>query len=468
MERAPVPDYPRALGDRETRDLAVLPEPIDAPSAVLPFLVLFWRHRRALWRSAAWAFTASLVVSFLIPVKYKATTRLMPPDGQSGSSLGIMAALASGSAASSSAGLGGLAGLAGDVLGLKSSGPLFVGILSSQTAQDALVSQFQLMKVYHEAKLEDARADLADQTEISEDRKSGIISIAVTDHDPKRAAAIAQAYVEQLDRLVAQVSTSSARRERIFLEGRLEKVRADLNDAEKAFSQFASKNTAIDIPEQSKAMVDAAAILQGQLIAAQAELSGLQQIYSDNNFRVRTAQAHVSELQKKLNEIGGAGSQSDLEGDKSLYPPIRKLPLLGVTYADLYRQTKIQETVYTLLTQQYELAKVQEAKEIPIIKVLDPALVPTKKSFPPRGAFVILGTVLGGILCSIWIVAKSRWASMEAHDPKRIFATEVVDTLYARLPFLSRNRSPKSGRRYGEPRPLKKAREDIQENQETE
>src|SRR6185312_14547545 len=120
-----------------------------------------------------------------------------------------------------------------------------------------------------------------------------------------------------------------------------------------------------------KAMVDAAAALQGQLIAAQAQLSGLQQIYTDNNVRVRAAEAHVEELQKKLNELGGAGTQSDLESNNSLYPSIRKLPLLGVTYADLYRQTKIQETVYELLTQQYELAKMQEAKEIPTVKVLD-------------------------------------------------------------------------------------------------
>lgn len=336
---------------------------------------------------------------------------------------------------------GALSGLAGDLLGVKSSGSLFVGILGSDTVKDHLIDEFQLKKVYRDSKIEDARKDLADHTSISEDRKSGIISIGVTDHDPKRAAAMAQFYVSELDHLVAQVSTSSARRERIFLEERLQKVKTDLDAAARSFSDFASKNTAIDIPAQGKAMVEAAAVLQGQLIAAQAELSGLQQIYTDNNVRVRAAEARVNELQKKLNEVGGAGTQGELKSENSLYPSIRKLPLLGVTYADLYRETKIQETVYELLTEQYELAKVQEAKEIPTVKVLDVATVPTKKSFPPRTVIVVLGTLLGIALAMTWVLGKSSWDSVEANDPRKAFATEVFTTFQAHVLQFSRNGS---------------------------
>jgi capsule polysaccharide export protein KpsE/RkpR len=135
--------------------------------------------------------------------------------------------------------------------------------------------------------MDDARKALSQHTAISVDRKSQIISITVTDKSPQRAAAISQAYVEELNRLVAGLSTSSARRERIFLEGRLGAVNEDLQAAEKDFSQFASKNTAIDVKEQGKAMVGAAASLQGQLIAAKAQYEGLRQIYTDNNTRVR-------------------------------------------------------------------------------------------------------------------------------------------------------------------------------------
>ena len=409
-------------------------EHIETGQGLLPYLQLFWTSRRFLLRTAVYAFLASTLIAFLIPMRYQSVTRLMPPDGQSGSALGMLAAMAG-------RGGPGLGGIAGDLLGVKSSGALFVGILNSESAQDALIEKFDLKKVYHDSKIEDARKDLAQRTDVSEDRKSGIITIGVTDHDPKRAAAMAQAYVDELDRLVTQVSTSSARRERVFLEERLQTVKVDLDTAAKNFSDFASKNTAIDIPAQGKAMVEAAATLQGQLIAAQAELSGLQQIYTNNNVRVKAAEARIGELKKKLNEIGGAGSQNDLKAEKSLYPSIRKLPLLGVTYADLYRQTKIEETVFELLTQQYELAKVQEAKEIPTVKVLDAAMVPTKKSFPPRTVIVVLGTMLGLTLAAIWLVAKARWDATDMRDPRKMLALEMLSTLGTRATKFSRNGS---------------------------
>ena len=408
-------------------------EPVETQQRFLPYLRLFWEYRRSLFRTGVYAFLASILIAFLIPARYQSLTRLMPPDSQSTSGLGMLAAMAG------RTGNAGLGGLAGDLLGVKSSGALFVGILGSETVQDRLIDEFQLMKVYHDRKIEDARKDLAERTEVSEDRKSGIITIGVTDHDPNRAAGMAKAYVGELDRLVAQVSTSSARRERVFLEGRLEKVKGDLDLAAKNFSQFASKNSAIDIPAQGKAMVEAAAVLQGQLIAAQSELSGLEQIYTGNNVRVRAVQARVNELQKKLNEIGSAGTQGGSPAENSLYPSIRKLPLLGVTYADLYRQTKIQETVYELLTQQYELAKVQEAKEIPTVKVLDAAIVPTKKTFPPRGLIVLMGTMLGITLAMTWILGKTQWDAVDVYDPRRVFATEVFTTVQARMPKFSRN-----------------------------
>jgi capsule polysaccharide export protein KpsE/RkpR len=417
-------------GSSET---TVVLHPLNREENVLASLRLLWEHRRFLLRAGSYALLASTLIALIIPVRYESVTRLMPPEGQSGSGLGMLAAMAG------RAGGADLGGIAGDLLGVKNSGALFVGILASQTVQDRLIEQFDLRHVYWVSKMEDARERLAEHTSVSEDRKSGIITIEVTDHNPKRAAAMAQAYVNELDRLVAQVSTSSARRERIFLEERLEKVKADLDTAAKNFSEFASKNSAIDIPAQGKAMVEAAATLQGQLIAAQAELSGLGQLYTNNNVRVRAVQARVNELQSKLNELSSAGTQGGSQSANSLYPSIRKLPLLGVTYADLFRQTKIQETVYELLTQQYELAKVEEAKEIPSVKVLDPAIVPTKKSFPPRMLIVLMGTALVMAAAVTWVFANALWQGADAAHPRKVFAQEVFTSVSARLPWFSRN-----------------------------
>ncbi len=347
-------------------------------------------------------------------------------------------------AAALSGGAGGLGGIAGEMLGMKSTSDIFVGILSSRTVQDKLIQQFDLKKLYGDRRMEDARKDLAEHTGISVDRKSQIITITVIDHDAKRAAAIGQAYVAELNRLVAELSTSSARRERMFLEERLQAVTKDLESAEKEFSQFASKNTAIDIKEQGKAMVEAAAILQGQLIAAESEYQGLKQIYTDNNVRVRAVRARIDELKHQLEKLGGKGesatSISDPPGD-SLYPSIRKLPLLGVTYADLYRRTRVQEAVFEVLTKEYEMAKVQEVKEIPTVKVLDAPNIPDKKSFPPRLVIMLLGTALAFGLATAWVFGKTAWDQTDSIDPRKAFAQEVFSAVKASIPQFAHNGS---------------------------
>jgi len=432
---------PEAVARPEFEELLTEPgEPGDDKAArerTVARLRLLWDQRRFLFRVTALGLVAATAIAFLIPKRYESTTRLMPPDSQSSSGVAMAAAALSGR-------VGGLGGIAGDLLGLKSTSELFVGILGSRTVEDKLIQQFDLNRVYRDRRMEDARKDLADHSDIAVDRKSQIITVKVTDRSPQRAAAMGRAYVEELNRLVAELSTSGARRERIFLEGRLQAVKQDLEAAEKEFSQFASKNTAIDIKEQGKAMVEAAATLQGHLIAAQSELEGLRQIYTDSNVRVRSVRARIAELQHQLEKLGGKGEGvSGVSGQQSesLYPSLRKLPLLGVTYADLYRRTKVQEAVFETLTQEYELAKVEEAKEIPTVKVLDPANVPDKKSFPPRLLIMFLGTALAFAAAVTWVLGDALWEGTDPSDPRKVLAQELLDTLRAKMPWASQNGS---------------------------
>jgi uncharacterized protein involved in exopolysaccharide biosynthesis len=228
----------------------------------------------------------------------------------------------------------------------------------------------------------------------------------------------------------------------------LKAVQRDLEDAEIEFSQFASKNRAIDIKEQGRAMVDAAAALQGQLIAAQSELEGLRQFYADTNVRVRSIHARIAELRNQLGKIGGTGESStaviEARGE-SFYPSIRKLPLLGVTYADLYRRSKVQEAVYETLTQEYELAKVEEAKEIPSVKTLDPANVPERKSFPPRLLIMFLGVCVSFALGVGWVIGIAAWHEADLHDPRKVFAQEIFTVVKAQLPAVAQNGSALGG-----------------------
>jgi len=398
-----------------------------------------WGRRSTLARFAIGGMVLSVVVAFLIPKRYDVVTRLMPPDQQGGGGMALLSMLSGKTGPNVSA-------LAGDLLGVKSAGSLFVGVLRSATVADRLIDRFELRKAYGAKYQDDVRKALAAHSDITEDKRSGVISIEVRDRDSNRAAAIAAAYVEELDRLMAQLNTGAAHRERVFLEDRLQKVSSQLEKNEKEFGEFASKNSTIDVREQGKAMMDAAAAVAGQLIAAQSELEGLRQIYSDNNVRVRSINARIQALEKRMTELNRGtetGKNGNLaKGDfEQLFPSIRKLPLLGITYADLYRQTKVQEVVFEVLTQQYELAKVQEAKETPVVRVLDPAKVPDHKAFPSRLLIILMGICASLVAGVCWTAGSERWREIEDSDDRKVFVAEVWRDLQSDLRDVRRSRN---------------------------
>ena len=390
---------------------------------------------RLIWRFLWIGAVLTIILSLLWPKKYEASTRLMPPDSSSSSmsAAALMSRVDGGGSESSSGGGGsGILGMyAASLLGMKSSGGLFIGILHSSTVQDRIIDRFDLRKVYHVREYEDARKKLNNYTNVLEDKKSGIINISVVDRSPQRAAAIAHAYVDELDRLVAQLSTSSARRERIFLEERLKAVKQDLDAATKQLGQFSSTSSTLDPKEQGKAMVEGAAEVEGELVAAESQLSGLQQIYTDNNVRVRSLKARIQELKAQLQKLQGSPT---LEGqDANAYPSLRQLPLLAVTYSDLYRRTQIEETVYQVLTKQYELAKVQEAKEIPTVRVLDEAQVPERRISPKRTQWVLIGALLSLIAGIAFVAFRERWQGISIEDPRKALIIELLDRTKIRI-----------------------------------
>lgn len=394
------------------------PQDLELGPAIVSITKWTFRHRRSLIRWAFIGLLAGVIVAFIVPIRYESTTRLMPPDDNRTRGLALLTALN---------GQGNGLGLATGLLGMKNSGDLFVGILESRTIQDDLIRKFDLRKVYNVRYWETARKKLFAKTEITQDPKSGIVSVVVTDGDPARCQAMSQEYADSLNRVVSDLSTSSARREREFLETRLAAVKEELDSSAVEFSQFASTNTTIDISEQGKAMVESAARLQGELIAAESELNGIEQIYSSTNVRVRSLKARIDELRKQLQIIGGtANEKSDgSENADSIYPSIRKLPLLGVRYSDLYRKVKINEAVYEALTKEYELARVEEAKEIPTVRILDPANAPEIRSFPPRSFIILAGGFCGLPLCWLWISVRDAWRQAPREHPMRLLVAEL-------------------------------------------
>jgi len=378
---------------------------------------LLWDQRSVLLRWSIWGLLLSTALAFLLPTYYSSSARIMPPTQDSTMGLATLTALGR-------VGGQGLGMMAGSLLGIRSSGALFMGIMHSRVVEDEIIDRFGLRKSYGVRLQEDARKKLEHNTNIVEDRQSGIITVTVTDHDPKRASELANAYVDELNERLAQVNTSAAHKERVFIEEQLKDTKQQLDEASKNFSQFASENTAIDIKEQGKALVEGAARLQGELIAAQSELKGLEQIYMPKDVRVRSLRARVTELQSQLQKLSG-GTNEDSSGDATSYPSIRKLPLLGVTYFDLYRRTKIQETVYEILNQEYQLAKIQEAKELPNARVLDPPDIPERKSGPSRTLIILVGLIVF-VACGVaWILGKTFWDDVDPGDPRKKLTIEV-------------------------------------------
>jgi capsule polysaccharide export protein KpsE/RkpR len=384
----------------------------------LPLLRLTWNHRIFLAKLVIVGLVVGSILAFGVPARYESTATLMPPDSDTMSGLSSLAMMASNTLGGDGDSASSVGGLAGSLLGAKSPDAPFIAILSSRTVEDDLINRFDLRRVYWKSLYVDTRKKLEKRSTIEEDKKTGVVTITVADHDPYRARDMVLAYIAELNKLIAQLNTSSAHQERLFLEIRLKTVKQDLDVAGMQLSRFSSRNATLDVENEGKSMVDAAATLQGELIAAQTDLRAVETAYAPANTRVLAAKARVAELHNQLRKLSGTdkvNDASDLTNDE-IYPSIRKLPLLGATYYDLYREEKVREAAYEFLTKQYELAKLQEARAIPVVKVLDAPNLAEERSFPPRIAIIVLGALLAFACGVTWLIAPWRRESILARQ----------------------------------------------------
>jgi capsule polysaccharide export protein KpsE/RkpR len=386
---------------------------------------LFWDYRHLFVRVAAVVFVLSILFSISLPKEFVSSARIMPPE-QGGNSAAMLAALVGKGSA------GGLAGLAGSLLGAKNSGALFVALLHSGTVSGHLVDRFDLQRAYHKRYRDDTARVLARHTKISEDTKSGVITILVTEETRERARDLAQGYLDELNNLVAKVNNSSAHNERQFIEKRLVTVQDELQRAQLELSNFSSKNTTIDIREQTRATVEAGAKLEGQLIAGESELDSLRQIYGNQNVRVRAAEARNGLLRRELQRANGqSGDPSPEAGTDAThpYPALRQLPELGVRWANLYRNVRIHETVFDLLSEEYETSRIEEVKSTPTVGVIDTPELPERRTGPHRKLIVLISTILSGIATALYLLARRSWLEVGTQDPRRVLVSRIATSL---------------------------------------
>lgn len=350
--------------------------------------------------------TAS-VVSLLLPKTYESTASVLPQlDSKEGGALSTLltATAAGGMVQNLGIGLPGLPGIP------TTPTDIFIAILKSRVMADDVITRFNLMERYDETTMHETREELLERVRISLSKEK-VIKVVVEDHDPQVAADMANFFVANLDRLNRTVNVSKAGQNRAFIERRLADTQVGLVKTEEALRDFQTKNKAVAVEAQSKAMIEAAATIQGQITAQEVQLQVMSSYLSQDNPELARVRSSIEELRKQLSLLeSGKGGKGMLPGDR-LHPAMITVPDLALQYGRLLRELKVQETLYTLLTSQYEQAKITEARDTPTVQVLDPA-IPADRHSKPRLILNVVVAALSGFCIALFIAyvvdAKSR------------------------------------------------------------
>lgn len=361
------------------------------------FAALF--HRR--W-TIAWvmliAGVAATATAFLLPAEYTAEAVILTPQ-QPQPSLSAMAQLAG-----AGAGLSGLSLLSG--FGLRNPSDLYVGILESRTIADALITRFNLTKAYDDRYIQRTRKHLARKTNIRAG-KDTLIHIQVEDRDPARAAQMANAYVEELSSRNATVALTEASQRRLFFEREVAKEKELLASAELALRDTQQATGLVAPTGQAEALVRSASQLKAEILSSQAKLAGMRTYVSDDNPRF---QAVKHELGALRSELANLENGEHIRGTPEV--PVGKLPQAGLEYLRKYRDVKYHEGLYEALAKQYEAARLDEAKAGPLIQVIDKAVIPERKSWPPRLLIVFASCLLTATIACLWVLVSGKTGSI--------------------------------------------------------
>lgn len=351
---------------------------------LLDMAIIIVKNKKNIIFSVFFVMFVAAGISLLIANKYTARTQLLPPQSQSSSN----ALLGQ---------LGALSGLTGGASALKNPNDIYIGILNSRTVADKLIERFKLQSIYDVKLKSDARNSLQQATNIV-NGKDGLIFIEVTDEDPKLAANLANAYVEELQKLTKMLAVTEASQRRLFFERQLQQAKVALADAEVALKQVQEKTGLIKLNEQAEAIIQAAAAIKAQIASKEVALGAMRIFSTSNNPDYIKIQQELFGLRSQLNKLETGLNMG--KGDISI--STSSVPELGLEYTRRVRDVKYQETIFEMLAKQLEISRVDEAKEGSILQVLDGAIVPDKKSKPARSIIVIFSGFLAAIFSIFW------------------------------------------------------------------
>jgi tyrosine-protein kinase Etk/Wzc len=350
------------------------------------------------------AMLIGLVLCFALPVRYTATTKLMPPQQTQSTAALMMSQLA---------GLGGssLAAMAGGGLGLKNPNDIYIGLLTSRTVADVIIENFDLRASYHAKDMTKAREKLAKYTEVMSE-KSGLIAVSVTDRDKKRAAAMANAYTDELRKLTKTLAVTEASQRRLFYEDQLKQSKEALTTAALDFQQVQQQKGLVQLDAQAKAMIEGLAALRAQVSAKQVEVQGLRSYSTEQNPEVQLAEKELASLQDEEARLEQRNQMPGIAG-----MGLGNVPGAGLEYLRAQHELQYQQALYDILMKQYDAAKLDESKDATTIQVVETAIEPDRRSSPKRALIMLLSAILG-IFVAFIVVMGLWWKDLIFSNPE--------------------------------------------------
>lgn len=354
-------------------------------------LLLIVKRRRFIAKITLGVTLVTAIISFLLPFRYTASTTILPPQQGSSAGAALMSQLGN---------LGSVASLAGGLGALKNPNDLQVAILKSRTVEDAMVDRFGLLRLYHRKYKSDARKKLESYVDIDNGSKDGLIRIAVTDSSAQRAADMANAYVEEFKKFSATLAVTEASQRRLFFEQQLTQAKDNLAKAEEELKATEQKTGLIQLDAQARATIQLIADLRAQVAAKEAQINAMRSYATGENAELQMAEQELAGLRAQEEKMGAAS-----EGTTNALIPKGNMQESEIQYVRKFRDVKYYETIFDLLARQYEVAKVDEARQGSIVQIVDRAIVPDKRSFPQR-TLIVLGAAMFGLIVGIfWLLA---------------------------------------------------------------
>ena len=386
---------------REAEELAPSSDGLNA----LDILIVLSRRRRFIALFTIVLTILAAIIVLLIPSQYTAAAVVMPP-AQSSSLGSVLTSQLGG-------GAGALASAAGAGLGIKNPADMYVALFRSRTVEDGMVQRFGLMALYRVKRLSDARTAFENHSTVSLGAKDGLIRITVRSHDPKLASELTNGYVDEFRKLSATMAITEASQRRIFFQQQLREANDNLSTSEEAMKQAEQSTGILQIDNQARALIESGATIRAQIAAKEVQLQSMHSYATEDNPNVIEAKEQLSALQVQLAKL--SGSESTAASD--IIVPKGNIPAAGMEYLRRLRDVKYYEAVSELIAKQFEIAKLDEAREGAIIQVVDNAVAPDKRSFPKRTLTVALTAVFGLMFACAWSLFSEK-IRQSNQDPK--------------------------------------------------